>query len=89
MPNAQRVDPGTAATLGPTTPASSITSRSRHGDPKVLTVRLRQAGLPVLERYIASAGLFQSLVAAPDGLMIGLNFADMADRPGWSMASQL
>lgn len=61
----------------------------RATDPQALAGRLRQAGLPVLERDIASARLFQILVADPDGLMIELNFADMAERPGWSMASQL
>jgi hypothetical protein len=61
----------------------------RATDPQALAGRLRQAGLPVLERHIASARLFQILVADPDGLMIELNFADMAERPGWSMASQL
>jgi len=50
-------------------------------DERAMSNRLRDLGLPTRTRYIAEIHLFQIFVADPDGLMIELNFPEVAANP--------
>jgi catechol 2,3-dioxygenase-like lactoylglutathione lyase family enzyme len=55
-------------------------------DPEALAKRLAALRLPFRTRYFREIQLFQIFVADPDGLMLELNFPDVATAPAWADA---
>ena len=53
-------------------------------EPEEIARRLDALGLRARTRYIAEIQLFQLFVADPDGLMIELNFPNVATAPVWA-----